>query len=443
MRARFHICLAIMGGVVTITPALGQETQPAAALQATAPATDRGRPTISFASFVEQALRTNLDLAAQRAGLDTTKASITTARVRPDWSVDFGTPTVDLSNQGNPTNFSTGVGTTIELGGKRGARVKAASADFETSSSDYLNAVRQFRATAAGAFIDALSVRDILDAKNRGLSQLDRIVSVNQERNRVGDIGEIELAQSRVARDQFKADLVVAQADVYSADITLAQLLGDPQKISAALPVPSGTLEIPVREFRVDALLASALATRSDVLSKQRAVKAAELRQELARANLIPDLSVNASYSHTAAGTGGFAQPPDNTLGAGLSVNLPFSRWKNQGEVEAARAARTQAEIQLRAAQLRVEVEVRDAYSKYLAAVQRLQLYRGGLLKDAERVLEARLYAYQRGGATLLELIDAQRTDTDVHLAYSQALADHARALVNLEQTANFWDISF
>jgi len=443
MRARFHIWLAIAGSVAATTPALGQETEPAAAPLATAPVTETGRPTISFAAFLEQALRTNLGLAAQRAGLDITKASITTARVRPDWSVDFGTPTVDLSNQGNPTNFSAGLGTTIELGGKRGARVKAASADFETSSSDYQDAVRQFRATAAGAFIDALSVRDILDAKNHSLSQLDRIVSVNHERNRVGDIGEIELAQSRVARDQFKADLVVAQADVYSADVALTQLLGDPQRISVALPVPSGTLEIPVREFRVDALLSTALATRSDVLSRQRAVKAAELRQELARVNLIPDLFVNGSYSHTGAGTGGFAQPPDSTLGAGLSVNLPFSRWKNQGEIEAARAARTQAEIQLRAAQLRVEVEVRDAYSKYLAAVRRLQLYRGGLLKDAGRVLDARLYAYQRGGSTLLELIDAQRTDTDVHLAYSQALADHARALVSLEQAANFWDITF
>ena len=44
------------------------------------------------------------------------------------------------------------------------------------------------------------------------------------------------------------------------------------------------------------------------------------------------------------------------------------------------------------------------------------------LLRDADRVLEARLYAYQRGGATLLEVIDAQRKSADVYLAYSQAL---------------------
>jgi cobalt-zinc-cadmium efflux system outer membrane protein len=178
-------------------------------------------------------------------------------------------------------------------------------------------------------------------------------------------------------------------------------------------------------------------------MSKQRAAKAADLRIELANVNLIPDLSVSGSYSHTAAGTGGFAQPPDNTLGASLSVNLPFSRLRHRGELEGAQAARTQAELQLRSTQLRAEAEVRDAHSRYLATVQRLQLYRGGMLKDADRVLEARLYAYQHGGATLLEVLQAQKTSADVYLAYSQALADYAHALVNLELASATWSVSF
>jgi len=133
----------------------------------------------------------------------------------------------------------------------------------------------------------------------------------------------------------------------------------------------------------------------------------------------------------------------DNTLSASLSVNLPFSRWQHRGELENANAVRTQAELQLKSAQLAAEIDVRDAYSRYQAAVQRLQLYQGGLLKDADRVLEARLYAYQRGGATLLEVIDAQRTSADIYLAYAQALADHAHALVALEQAAAIWDVVF
>lgn len=438
------ICCVTLFSLPCLASAQTQNQAAATAAPQTAAASpEDGRPHYSFSDYVNEVLRSNLELSVQRATIALSQAAVTGAAVTPDWSVDFGFPTVDLSGQGNPINFSTGLNVPIELGGKRGHRVRAAKADLATTNSDYEDAVRQLRATATGAFIDALSARDILQSKNKSLGQFDRIVSVNEERTRVGDIGEIELVQSRVERDQFKADVITAQADVASADLVLGEQLGKPERLTVQLPVPDGTLEIPIRTFDVAQLVANALERRPDVISKQRAIKAADLRIELANVNLIPDLSVSGSYSHTAAGTGGFVQPADNTLGASLSVNLPFSRLRNRGEVETAHATRTQAELQLRSVQLQAEREVRDAYSRYQASVQRLQLYRGGMLKDADRVLEARLYAYQRGGATLLEVIDAQRTSADVYLAYSQALADHAHALVALELAAATWDVSF
>src|SRR3984893_984466 len=401
------------------------------------------RPHITFEDYVTQVLRSNLALAVQKSNVDLSKAAVTSARVTPDWSVDVGLPTVDISNQGQPTNFSTGLNIPIELGGKGGKRVHAALADVSTAGFDYDDAVRQLRATAAEAFIGSLSARSILQSSYKSLGQFDRIVEVNEQRVRVGDIGDIELMQSRVDRDQFKAGVIGAQADVYSADLALAQQLGQADKLSAQMPVPTGSLEVPVRTFDLDALVTGALQKRSDVLSRQRAVQAAGLRVELMQANLIPDLGVSGSYSHTGTGTGGFVQPPDNTLGASLSINLPFSRWRHQGEIETARASRTQAELQLRAAQIQVESEVRDAYSRYQASVSRLKLYQGGVLKEADRVLQARLYAYQRGGATLLEVIDAQKTSATIYLAYSQELADNANALVTLEEAAAMWDVAF
>ena len=50
-------------------------------------------------------------------------------------------------------------------------------------------------------------------------------------------------------------------------------------------------------------------------MSKQRAVKAADLRIELANVNLIPDLTRERIVLAPAAGTGGFAQPPTTRLG--------------------------------------------------------------------------------------------------------------------------------
>ena len=62
--------------------------------------------------------------------------------------------------------------------------------------------------------------------------------------------------------------------------------------------------------------------------------------------------------------------------------------------------------------------------------------YTQGVVADADRVLAAILYSYQRGGATLLEVLTAQRTVDDVHLAYFAALAEHARQLIAVEQAA-------
>ena len=57
------------------------------------------------------------------------QAAVTTASVRPDWSLDIGVPGADLSNQGFPTTWSFGLTVPVELGGKRGSRVRAATAD--------------------------------------------------------------------------------------------------------------------------------------------------------------------------------------------------------------------------------------------------------------------------------------------------------------------------
>jgi cobalt-zinc-cadmium efflux system outer membrane protein len=91
----------------------------------------------------------------------------------------------------------------------------------------------------------------------------------------------------------------------------------------------------------------------------------------------------------------------------------------------------------------RVEKKVREAIARYEAAAARVRLYAKGVLVDADQVLEKSLYNYQRGGATLVEVLVAQRTDNDVYLSYYDSLADAAHALVSVEQASGSWDINF
>jgi outer membrane protein TolC len=125
-----------------------------------------------------------------------------------------------------------------------------------------------------------------------------------------------------------------------------------------------------------------------------------------------------------------------------LSLPMPFSRMY-RGELQAAQHSEAQTRLLQQESQLRAEVEVEQALTRYQASVRQLALYKEGLMADAERVLAATLYSYQRGSATLLEVLSAQRTVDDVHLSYTSALTDHALQLIAVEQAAGIWDLDF
>lgn len=105
--------------------------------------------------------------------------------------------------------------------------------------------------------------------------------------------------------------------------------------------------------------------------------------------------------------------------------------------------ASEQAEKTFRSVQLKAEVEVRQAYARYQMAMARVAKYKEGALRDAASVLNAKLYSYQRGYTSLLEVLNAQRAENNVHLAYYDALTENAKALVAVEQAAGIWDVQF
>lgn len=175
-------------------------------------------------------------------------------------------------------------------------------------------------------------------------------------------------------------------------------------------------------------------------MARRWAVGAADLRVDLASANRSIDLGISVGWQHSGPATGGFQQPAFESVGGTLTIPLPFSRLY-RGELQGAQAARAQARLLLGSAELRVQIEVSQALARYRAAAGRVQLYDSGTVVDAQRVFEATMYNYQRGGASLLEVLDAQRILNDVYLSYFDALRAHARALVEVETAAAMWDI--
>jgi cobalt-zinc-cadmium efflux system outer membrane protein len=188
-------------------------------------------------------------------------------------------------------------------------------------------------------------------------------------------------------------------------------------------------------------LVERALSTRPDVLAARHTYTATQSQLLLARANRLPDLTASAQLRQNESGHNPINPSPNyNFLTVGVSFPLPiFNSYR--GEYLVAQRASLQAETNLRAAESRATIEVRQAFERYRLSKQRAARYEGQISVLASKVLDARLTAYKVGGATLLDVLTAQKAETDVQLASIDAQSERAKALIALEQAAYFWDI--
>ena len=91
----------------------------------------------------------------------------------------------------------------------------------------------------------------------------------------------------------------------------------------------------------------------------------------------------------------------------------------------------------LEKAEAQVMADIANAESEYDEASQRWQCYRDQTVPKSAKVRDSVAFAYEKGGASLVDLLEAERTDNDVRLAAAQAQADTASATADLIAARN------
>jgi cobalt-zinc-cadmium efflux system outer membrane protein len=81
-----------------------------------------------------------------------------------------------------------------------------------------------------------------------------------------------------------------------------------------------------------------------------------------------------------------------------------------------------------------VLTDIRNAYESQQTNQKIVQLYTNGYLKQSQDSRDISAYAYQRGAASLLDFLDAERSYRATQLGYRQALAAYMVSLEQLRQ---------
>jgi outer membrane protein, heavy metal efflux system len=179
-----------------------------------------------------------------------------------------------------------------------------------------------------------------------------------------------------------------------------------------------------------------AMQTRPDLRAQESQRVRAAQSVALAHRQRFPDFGLGVQYTEQGSGNAPAMNQPSAisppTLEISLTGTLPFF-YQQQGEIKKAEAdARTQ---DAQAAKLRAQVvaDVENAYAGYQTAQHQVQRMEGRLLDRAQRARQLVELQYQKGAASLLEYLDAQRTYVAVKGEYIQNLTAYWNAIFQIE----------
>jgi cobalt-zinc-cadmium efflux system outer membrane protein len=404
-----------------------------ATLRASAVQAEEKVAPLSLADARALALAHNWEILAAQSDLDLADAQRQIARALPNPQVSAAYSRLDLRAEPSATGASAGgtdtlvsVSQLVELGGKRRARIHSAAAGLEGARARFDFVRNRLDAEVVKAYAAVLQAEANVRVTGASTESLRRSADIAEQRFQAGDISEVEKDQVEIAAGRFAADLRTAEAAAAQARVALQVLLG--------VARPGGSLTL---ADTLDALAARATAfaarlgatetmagERGDVRAAAAAVVAAEADLRLQQARPIPDLTLTGQFERDL---------PDNPRTLGFSVSLPVPLFdRNRGGIRAAEISRDAAARERERTRAQAQAEVVTARAALDAALARQALVRGSLVERAEKVEATVRFAYEAGGASLLELLEAERNLNDLHLSASAIVAEALSAAADL-----------
>jgi len=377
---------------------------------------------------------TNPTLKAAQLNIDESRAAEITAYLRPNPNVtgliDQVNPfTKQLPPSGGPNAYRPlayaepyGQITYLhERQHKRELRLESAKKATDVAASAYSDQERGLIFNLRSAFVETLQAKAVLENTKENLDYWDKELDIFRVRFHAGDLAQVDLDRLELQRAQFESDYETALVNLRTAKIELLMLLNDRTPIEQF--DVSGTFDyadslMPLDEFRT-----AALATRPDLREAAQSVELATVNHKLAVANGSTDPTFGVDI----------ARNPPIPAYLGVSVSIPLRVFdRNQGE-----KARTQIDIgrneRLRdAAQAQVFNDVDSAHVTLASALNLLRPYRSRYLKLAGDTRDRIAFAYQKGGASLLDYLDAEKEYRDIRLAYLNLIGSYLTAAAQM-----------
>jgi outer membrane protein, heavy metal efflux system len=373
-------------------------------------------------------IASNPALRADADNVDEMKAEEITAYLRPNPQFTMtadGTQIAPHNGVWQPTRGTyeqPNVSYLHERDHKRELRLESAQEGTRITQSQHEDLQRNMVFALRTAFVGTLQAKYILDLAKADLDYYDKIIDISRAMYKAGAIGQIDLDRIELLRVQYESEIENAIVNLRTAKIQLLQLLDDRTPVDQF--DVTGPFDFSDNLRPLDTYRDTALAARPDLQAALQTIQQSDTNHKLAISNGSTDPTYAAWFTNNSS-----TNNPNGPETLGVSVNIPLRIFdRNQGEKKRTLIDIDRAQQASEAARAQVFSDVDTAYELVRSNIALLKPYKEKYNDQALRVRDTVTFAYQHGGASLMDFLNAQSDYRQVQLAYAELLGSYLTA---------------
>jgi outer membrane protein, heavy metal efflux system len=375
----------------------------------------------------------NPTMKAGQIGIDEAKANEITAFLRPNPQATVGVDQVGSTGKGpfNEAIVAASVSYLHERQHKRELRLESAQQATAITVSGQADLERNLIFNLRSSFVGVLQAKAVLRIATDNLDYWDKVLTISRNRFDAGDLARIDLDRLELQRAQFESDVQTADVNLRTSKIQLLMLLNERTPIDQFDVL--GLFEFHDELAPLDQFRQIAMDNRPDLKEAVQSLDKSKTDYKLAVANGSTDPTINVDAGFPGVSQDYVNYTPYLRQYAGVGFSIPLRIFdRNQGE-----KLRTQLDIDrnqrlLDAQQAQVFNDVDSGYALVNGNLILLRPYKAKYLGQAVRVRETVRFAWEHGGASLLDFLNAEQDYRSVQLNYVNLIGAYLMAAAQL-----------
>lgn len=318
----------------------------------------------------------------------------------------------------------------IDLWGRVRRSVESASAGLQASLEDYRDARVSLLADIANTYLSLRETRLRIILAEENIARQKETLQMTEARFSAGLVPELDVNQSRVNLARTESSLPLLHQNLTITLNRLAVLLG---RSPAELNLDSSDSDVPLPGLDVAVgIPANLLRQRPDVRAAEQRLIAQTAQIGVARADLLPRISLSGSFALDAREAGDLSNSGSQSYFFGPTFRWAlFQGGRIRSNIEAQESRTDQAVYQYQQSVLLALEDVENSFVAYRMEQDRRAAFQRSV-DAAQKTVEQTRILYENGLVTFLNVLDAERSLADLQDQLAQSSGQLSRNIVGL-----------